>query len=57
MSQPLVREGFEELQPFDIAEFKEYFDKVKKLHSKLRMIYEFEAYDLDPNNNLKSKDI
>ncbi len=57
ISDVLIREGFEELAPFDISEFKEYVEKMKKIHQKLRSIYEFEMYDLDPQNNLHTKDI
>ncbi|CDW78932.1 UNKNOWN [Stylonychia lemnae] len=57
LMQPLIREGFEEIQPFDMNEFKDYVEKVKKINNKIRMIYEFQAYDLDPNNSLRSKDI
>ncbi len=57
MQQPLLRERLEELQPFDTLEFKEYHEKLKKLYAKIRQIYDFEAYDLDPNNSLKTKDI
>lgn len=33
---PLIREGIEEIYPFDTAEFKEFLEKAKKMHSKLR---------------------
>ena len=52
-----MRERFEELQPFDTVEFKEYHEKIKKLYAKIRQIYDFEAYDLDPNNSLRTRDI
>lgn len=32
-------------------------EKVRKLHSKIRQIYDFEAYDLDHTNSLKTRDI
>ena len=57
MQQPLLRERLEELHPFDTVEFKEYHEKIKKLYAKIRQIYDFEAYDLDPTNNLRTKDI
>lgn len=57
MQQPLLRERLEELHPFDTVEFKEYHEKIKKLYAKTRQIYDFEAYDLDPTNNLRTKDI
>ena len=44
----LIREGFEELAPFDVQEFKEYVEKMRKMHLKLRQIYDFELYELDP---------
>jgi len=53
----LLREGFEEIHPFDINDFKEYLEKAKKIHHKLRLIHDFEGYDLDSANNLRSKDI
>ena len=40
-----------------MAEFREYVEKVRKLHSKIRQIYDFDAYDLDHTNSLKTRDI
>ncbi|TNV72481.1 hypothetical protein FGO68_gene66 [Halteria grandinella] len=57
ISQPLIRENLEELYPFDINDFKEYLDKVRKLHLKIKQIYDFQGYDLDPGNNLKTRDL
>jgi hypothetical protein len=54
---PLIRENFEEIQPFDISEFKEYLEKVRKLHLKVRQIYDFPSYEMDPLNSLKTRDI
>jgi hypothetical protein len=53
----LIREGFEDILPFDVVEFREYLDKAKKIHYKLRIINDFEAYDLDHTNGLRTKDI
>ena len=53
----MIKEGFEEIVAFDVNEFKEYIDKVKKIHHKIKIISEFEAYDLDPANSLRTKDI
>eukprot|EP00347_Sterkiella_histriomuscorum_P004756 403359225 len=55
--QPLLREGFEEIQPFDINDFKEYVDKARKIYQKIRQINDFEVYDLDHTNNLRTKDV
>ena len=30
---------------------------MRKMHMKLRQIYDFELYELDPSNNLKTKDL
>ena len=57
MSSVLIREGFEELNGFDITEFKEYVEKMRKMHSKIRQIYDFEMYDLDHSNNLRQSDL
>ena len=57
MQMPLIRENFEEIQPFDISEFKEYLEKVRKLHLKVRQIYDFPSYEMDPLNSLKTRDI
>ena len=33
---PLIRENLEDIQPFDINDFKEYIEKARKLHTKIR---------------------
>jgi len=43
--------------PFDVSEFKEYLDKVKKIHYKIRSINDFQAYDLDHHNGIRTRDI
>ncbi len=40
-----------------MTEFKEYLEKVKKINQKIRIINDFEAYELDSQNGIKSKDI
>jgi hypothetical protein len=40
-----------------VNDFKEYLDKVRKLHAKIRQIYDFQAYDLDHTSSLKTRDI
>ena len=53
----MVREGFEDIAPFDAADFKEFMDKAKKLHVKIHQITDYEKYELDDFNGIKTKDI
>ena len=45
------------MQPFDVNDFKELLEKAKKIHQKLRLINDFEAYDLDAATSLRTKDV
>jgi hypothetical protein len=57
IQQPLIREGYEEVLPFDLNEFKEHMEKVKKVHNRLRSIQDFDMYKYENGNGLSAKEI
>lgn len=56
-SYPLIREGIQEIQDFDVSKVKEHLEAAKAMLQKINDIFLFEDYDADPKNNLQSTQI